>query len=53
MLKAAEDVCLLIADVSGYTGYLTGSELEHAHDVIADFLNMLTSAEREPGSASP
>jgi len=39
MLKAAEDVCLLIADISGYTGYLTGTELEHAHDVIADFLD--------------
>lgn len=29
---------LLIADIGGYTRYLTGVELEHAHDVLADLI---------------
>jgi uncharacterized protein YndB with AHSA1/START domain len=28
----------VIADVTGYTSYLRGTELEHAHDVLADLL---------------
>jgi uncharacterized protein YndB with AHSA1/START domain len=39
MLRPAEDACLLIADISGYTSYLTATELEHAHDVIADLVD--------------
>jgi len=30
--------CLLLADISGYTAYLSGVELEHAHDILADLL---------------
>jgi class 3 adenylate cyclase len=33
--------CLLLADISGYTAYLVGSELEHAHDVLADLTDTL------------
>jgi hypothetical protein len=38
---AAERGCLLLADISGYTAYLTGVELEHSHDVLADLLDTL------------
>lgn len=33
--------CLVLADISGYTGYLTGVELEHSHDVLADLLDTI------------
>jgi uncharacterized protein YndB with AHSA1/START domain len=33
--------CLVIADISGYTAYLTGVELEHSHDILADLLGMV------------
>jgi uncharacterized protein YndB with AHSA1/START domain len=31
----------VLADISGYTDYLTGVELEHSHDVLADLLDTL------------
>ncbi len=33
-----EHGCLLIADISGYTKYLGGVELDHAQDILADLL---------------
>lgn len=33
--------CLLLADISGYTRYLSGVELEHSHDVLADLLGVV------------
>jgi len=33
---------LLIADISGYTFFLTHSELEHAQDIINTLMNILT-----------
>jgi hypothetical protein len=33
-----ERACLLIADISGYTSYLSGVELDHAQDILADLL---------------
>lgn len=33
--------CLVLADISGYTDYLTGVELEHSHDVLADLLDTI------------
>jgi hypothetical protein len=45
---AAEPACLLIADISGYTGYLAGVELDHAHDILADLMGTIVSALR-PG----
>jgi hypothetical protein len=36
--------CLLLADLSGYTRYLTGVELEHSHDVLADLLGVVAPA---------
>ncbi|HET8580452.1 MAG TPA: DUF2652 domain-containing protein [Nitrospiraceae bacterium] len=44
MTTAAERLCLIIADISGYTGYLTGSELDHARDVMADLLETILGA---------
>jgi class 3 adenylate cyclase len=43
-LQPADDVCLLIADISGYTAYLSGTELEHAQDVISDFIDNVVGA---------
>lgn len=39
-------VCLAIADISGYTRYLQGVELEHAQDVIADLLGAIINPMR-------
>jgi len=45
MLKA-EPTCLVIADISGYTVYLAGVELDHAHDILADLMNTVVVALR-------
>lgn len=45
---ATEPACLLIADISGYTGYLAGVEIDHAHDILADLMGTIVSALR-PG----
>lgn len=34
---------LVLADISGYTAYLAGVELEHAHDVLADLLETVVT----------
>ena len=39
---AVREGCLLLADISGYTRYLSGVELEHSRDVIADLLGVVT-----------
>ena len=39
---------MLIADISGYTEYLAGVELEHAHDILADLMTTVVKALR-PG----
>jgi hypothetical protein len=39
---------LVIADISGYTRFLTESELEHANGIIADLLNALIAAIHAP-----
>lgn len=46
-LPPAQRGCLLLADISGYTAYLAGTELEHAQDVLADLLESII-AEIEP-----
>ena len=32
----------MLADISGYTAFVGGVELEHAHDILADLLSMVT-----------
>jgi hypothetical protein len=38
-LYATETACCVIADISGYTNFLAGVELDHAQDIIADVMN--------------
>lgn len=45
---AVERGTLAIADISGYTGYLAGTELEHAPEILVDLLERL----RPPGRAA-
>jgi hypothetical protein len=46
MLSAAQPTCFLIADVSGYTGYLADVELDHAQDILADLIGAVVTALR-------
>jgi hypothetical protein len=46
MLAAAQPTCFLIADISGYTGYLADVELDHAQDILADLIGAAVSALR-------
>ena len=38
-MSEIERGCLLIADISGYSRYLGGVELDHAQDILADLLS--------------
>jgi hypothetical protein len=42
----AEPACLVIADISGYTGYLAGVELDHAQDILADLVSTVVGGLR-------
>src|SRR5213593_4894798 len=42
----AEATWLLIADISGYTGYLADVELDHAQDILADLIGAVVTALR-------
>jgi uncharacterized protein YndB with AHSA1/START domain/class 3 adenylate cyclase len=46
MLNQPEPACLVIADISGYTGFLAGAELDHAQDILADLMNTVVTAFR-------
>jgi hypothetical protein len=46
MLSAAQPTCFLIADISGYTSYLAGVELDHAQDIVADLVGTVVTALR-------
>ena len=48
MLTKPESACFLIADISGYTSFLTGVELDHAHDIITDVMNTVVRRLRPP-----
>lgn len=48
MLPKPESACFVIADISGYTSFLAGSELEHAHDIIADVMATVMKCLRPP-----
>jgi hypothetical protein len=47
-LPGAEQGCLLLADISGYSKYLQGTELEHSHDVLADLLETIIAGIEPP-----
>ncbi|HET7472989.1 MAG TPA: DUF2652 domain-containing protein [Candidatus Limnocylindrales bacterium] len=46
MLSKPEPACLVIADISGYTGFLAGAELDHAQDILADLMSTVVGAFR-------
>jgi class 3 adenylate cyclase len=46
MLSAAQPTWFLIADISGYTGYLGDVELDHAQDILADLIGAVVTALR-------
>jgi Protein of unknown function (DUF2652)/Polyketide cyclase / dehydrase and lipid transport len=46
MNNAPEPACLIIADISGYTSYLAGVELDHAQDILADLMDTVVTAFR-------
>ena len=41
-----EPACLVIADITGYTSYLAGVELDHAQDILADLMDTVVGAFR-------
>ena len=43
---ATESACLLVTDISGYTGYLAAVELDHAQAILADLMNTIIRALR-------
>ena len=46
MLSVVQPTCFLIADISGYTGYLADVELDHAQDILADLVGAVVTALR-------
>ena len=46
MSAVPQPACFLIADISGYTGYLADVELDHAQDILADLVGAVVSALR-------
>ena len=46
MLAAPQATCFLIADISGYTGYLADVELDHAQDILGDLIGAVVTALR-------
>ena len=45
MLKP-EPACLAIADITGYTRFLAGAELDHAQDILADLMSTVVTSLR-------
>jgi Protein of unknown function (DUF2652) len=46
MLPKAEAAYFAIADISGYTSFLAAVELEHAQDIVADFMDAVVKGLR-------
>jgi uncharacterized protein YndB with AHSA1/START domain/class 3 adenylate cyclase len=46
MLSRSEPACLVIADITGYTSYLAGVELDHAQDILADLIDTVVGSLR-------
>jgi uncharacterized protein YndB with AHSA1/START domain len=42
-VNPVERSCLLISDISGYTSYLAGVELDHAQDILADLIGTVVT----------
>lgn len=39
-----QPTCLLIADISGYTGYLSAVEIDHAQDILGDLVETIVTS---------
>lgn len=48
MLPKPESACFVIADISGYTNFLAGVELDHGQDIIADVMDTVVRCLRPP-----
>ena len=48
MLLNPESAYFVIADISGYTTFLAGVELDHAQDIVADLMNTVVKGLRPP-----
>ena len=48
MLPKPELAYFAIADISGYTSFLAGVELDHAQDIIADLMDTVVKGLRPP-----
>ena len=48
MLPKPEPACFVIADITGYTSFLAGVELDHAQDIIADVMDTVVRRLRPP-----
>jgi uncharacterized protein YndB with AHSA1/START domain len=48
MLQKPEPAYFAIADISGYTNFLAGVELDHAQDIVADLMDTVVKALRPP-----
>jgi uncharacterized protein YndB with AHSA1/START domain len=48
MLPKPDSACFVIADISGYTSFLAGVELDHAQDIIADVMDTVVRCLRPP-----
>lgn len=46
LMLRPESACLAIADITGYTRFLSGSELDHAQDILADLMNTVVTSLR-------
>lgn len=47
-MTSSQEGILLIADITGYTAFLTQSELEHAEDTLRNLLNLLIAHSKPP-----
>jgi uncharacterized protein YndB with AHSA1/START domain len=47
-VRQTEAGCLALADISGYTSYLAGAELDHAQDVLEDLTETVVRALSPP-----
>jgi Protein of unknown function (DUF2652)/Polyketide cyclase / dehydrase and lipid transport len=48
MLPKPESAYFVIADISGYTSFLAGVELDHAQDILADLMDTVVKGLRPP-----
>jgi class 3 adenylate cyclase len=46
LLPKPELACFVIADISGYTNFLSAAELDHAQDIVADFMDTVVKGLR-------